>query len=333
MQIHDINKKEVWNALVYENGPSSGAFLQSWEWGEFQRAAGKTVRRVAAVDEQGPVAAAQIVETALPFGMRYQFCPRGPLVRRGSTPAAAHTLLGAVARKTGSLLARFEPSYFLPDPVRATLQKTPDVSPAHSLVTDLTLTYDDLSRQQHSKTRYNVGLAERKGVTVQIGSHAFDEAWPLLEATAARGGFRLHPRKYYETMLTTLTTDACRAFLAVARYEGKVVAANVMVDFHGTRTYLHGASGNEHREVMAPYLLHWALIQEAKHQGLRAYDWWGVAPEGASDSHPWAGITRFKLGFGGRRVAAEGTFDLVVRPTAYRLYGFLRSLRRKLRIH
>jgi lipid II:glycine glycyltransferase (peptidoglycan interpeptide bridge formation enzyme) len=327
--IHEVTNKDIWNGLVREHGPRSGAFLQSWEWGEFQKATGRRVRRVVLSDDRGPAAAGQFLENRLPFGCRYLYCPRGPVARPDAS-SSARALLSAVTGKAGALFARFEPTAFAgmgetdARPVAA-------VSPSNSLLTDLTLSFDDLSRGRHAKTRYNVGLAERKGVSVDLNSSAFGEAWALFEATAARGGFRLHPRRYYERMLSTLSGDGCRAFLAVARYDGTAVAANVMVDFHGARTYLHGASANVHREAMAPYLLHWALLTEAKHRGLRRYDWWGVAPEGADDAHPWAGITRFKLGFGGARVDYPGTFDYVAKPAAYCLYQFVRSVRRRMR--
>jgi lipid II:glycine glycyltransferase (peptidoglycan interpeptide bridge formation enzyme) len=312
---------EQWNALVYEYGPQSGAFLQSWEWGEFQKAAGKRVMRLL-LGEAGM----QVLETRLPLGMRYWFAPRGPFGNKKD----GCRLVAEFGKQSRSLFVRVEPVESLPT-TNYQLEPSSHISPPNTLITDLTRTYDDLRVSQHSKTRYNIGLAERKGVTIEMKSSAFEEAWDIFVETGTRGGFHLHPKSYYKKMLATLTTPECHAFLAVARYEGEVVAANIMVDFHGTRTYLHGASGNRHREVMAPFLLHWALMTEAKHRGMRAYDWWGVAPEEADETHPWAGITRFKLGFGGRRVDYSGTFDLTCRPLTYRLYEFLRKLRRAVR--
>jgi lipid II:glycine glycyltransferase (peptidoglycan interpeptide bridge formation enzyme) len=327
MVVHEVNNREVWNGFVHDHAPRSGAFLQTWEWGEFQRAAGYRVRRVIGADDRGPAAAAQLVEHRLPFGMRYQYCPRGPVARLDA-PGASLDVLSAVARRTRSLFVRFEPAAYVRH-TGSSVRSTTSLSPASTLVTDLTLSFDDLSRNLHPKTRYNVGLAERKGVTVELRAGNFDEVWGLFETTATRGQFRLHPRAYYERMLGSLSTDTCRAFLAVARVESKIIAANVMIDCQGTRTYLHGASANEHRDAMAPYLLHWELLKDAKREGLRLYDWWGVAPEGAGESHPWAGITRFKQGFGGARLDYAGTFDLITRPTLYRVYEWIRALRRK----
>lgn len=205
--------------------------------------------------------------------------------------------------------------------------RTFEISPSHTLITDLTKSEPDLLASMHEKTRYNVRLAERKGVTVSIGTDSIDAVWPLFEQTASRGQFRLHLKSYYEKMLASGVV-----FIATAKVGDQVVAANLMVDFDGTRTYLHGASGETHRNVMAPFLLHWELIKDAKRKGIAAYDWWGVAPEGADESHPWNGITRFKLGFGGERLDSAGTFDFIARPLEYTIYRIIRSIRRKVHI-
>ena len=164
-------------------------------------------------------------------------------------------------------------------------------------------------------------------MVVSIGTDSIDAVWPLFEQTASRGQFRLHPKSYYQKMLASGVV-----FIATAKAGEQIVAANLMVDFDGTRTYLHGASGETHRNVMAPFLLHWELMRDAKRKGVEAYDWWGVAPEGANESHPWNGITRFKLGFGGERLDSPGTFDFVARPLAYAVYRIVRAIRRKARI-
>ncbi len=317
--LREITSQDEWQRLVAAQAPPrSGAFLQSWEWGAFQQEMGRAVRRYV-WEQGGKTACAQVVVAETPLGLSYPYAPRGPL---GDADAAME-LLRAVGEKIGAPFTRFEP---LGSSAPPAARKTVDVQPAHTLIADLALPAEARSAAMHQKTRYNVRLAERKGVEVAFDGK-MEDAWPLFETTGRRGGFGLHSRRYYEAMLSALRDDACRAFLAVARYQGEPVAANLMLDHGGTRTYLHGASGNRHREVMAPYLLHARLMEDAAARGLAAYDWWGIAPEGAQD-HPWAGVTRFKLGFGGERVSYPGTYDLVLRPAAYTLYGLLRGVRR-----
>ncbi len=289
---------------------TSGAFLQSKQWGDFQRTTG---REVVFVEGMG-----LFVVNALPFGWKYAFCPKGP------TTAVSTETLRTVAHDLGVVFLRVEPNYKLPT---TNYIQTFEVSPSHTLVTDLRKSEDDLLAAMHEKTRYNVRLAERKGVTISIGKDSIDDVWPLFEQTASRGQFRLHPKSYYQKMLASGVV-----FIATAKVGDQIVAANLMVDFDGTRTYLHGASGETHRNVMAPFLLHWELIKDAKRKGIVAYDWWGVAPDGADESHPWNGITRFKLGFGGNRIDSPGTFDFVARPLAYAIYRVMRAIRRKARI-
>ncbi|NIP32988.1 peptidoglycan bridge formation glycyltransferase FemA/FemB family protein, partial [Candidatus Saccharibacteria bacterium] len=120
--------------------------------------------------------------------------------------------------------------------------------------------------------------------------------------------FRAHPKSYYKKILESLGSMAEVWF---AEYKGKVIAANLMIFWGNTVLYLHGASSRDHKNVMAPYLLHWELIKRAKADGYKYYDFWGIAPPD-SPNHPWAGITRFKKGFGGTEVKYPGTFDLAI---------------------
>jgi lipid II:glycine glycyltransferase (peptidoglycan interpeptide bridge formation enzyme) len=101
-----------------------------------------------------------------------------------------------------------------------------------------------------------------------------------------------------------------------------------MIDFGGVRTYLHGASSNLHRNVMAPYLLHWYLIEDAIVRGMHTFDFWGIAPSGASEKHPWQGITRYKMGFNGQVIEHPGTVDLQVEHFWYGFYRCIRGIRR-----
>ena len=324
----EINDSQLWNAFVQKHGPASGAFLQSWDWGEFQKAFGRQVLCVGWLEQNEIIAAAQLVEFPLPFNQKYFYCPRGPVLAKAEQLMEIIAALREETKKRGAMFLRLEPEVG-ESAWSGQAKKTIELHPAHTLLTDLSPASEILLAKMHPKTRYNIRLAEKKGVEIENGA-AFDEVWPLFETTAKRDGFHLHPREYYQEMLVRNGT-AMKVFLAVARFAGQVVAANIMVDFAGTRTYLHGASGAEYREVMAPHLLHWTLIQSAKQAGLTSYDWWGVASENAPEYHLWAGITRFKLGFGGRRVSYPGTFDFVLQPWQYRLYQLGRSALRRAR--
>ena len=199
-------------------------------------------------------------------------------------------------------------------PVKASVNLEPD----ETLVVDLRLSEAELLAGMHHKTRYNIKLAEKKGVSVRL---AKESDWPvvltLLQDTARRDHFRLHPSQYYQILFAKPQVK-----IYVAAVGGKILAVGVFTVFGDTSTYLHGASANHDRALMAPYLLHWRVMRAAKTQGLNYYDFFGISQQ------RWPGVTRFKLGFGGQRQAVCGTFDLVNRKGYYRLYKFLRYWRR-----
>ncbi|MCR4314356.1 MAG: peptidoglycan bridge formation glycyltransferase FemA/FemB family protein [Candidatus Uhrbacteria bacterium] len=318
--------RNSWNQFVLEHGPRSGRFLQSWEWGEFQQEVGEKVRREEMVDGGEVVGVAQWLDRRAIDVVQYAYCPKGPVLRKGTERTEG--LKGL----RGKIFLRIEPdeSSLLPLCV-----KSIDLSPAHTRITDLCATEDELLAGMHSKTRYNIRLAQKREVKVKMVSSDFEAVWKLFEQTSSRGQFRLHRRGYYEKMLALLLDGECRAFLATASHEGNLLAANVMIDFGDTRTYLHGASSNTYRSLMGPYLLHWELMRDAKARGFTSYDWWGVAPPEPSSiptsPHPWTGLSRFKRGFPGVESVSPGTYDLVLKPFAYHLYQFGRSLVRAVR--
>jgi lipid II:glycine glycyltransferase (peptidoglycan interpeptide bridge formation enzyme) len=171
-------------------------------------------------------------------------------------------------------------------------------------------------------------LAQKKGVQVEYaGVEGLSRFMALMRQTAERDGFHAHAPDRYRAIVERFQGPTCSAFFAFATYDGKDLAANIMIDAEKNRTYLHGASANTDREVMAPYALHATLMEEAIKKGMEQYDFWGVAPEGADATHAWAGITRFKAGFGGERVHMPGTFDIPIRPLAYKMYRLARKVR------
>lgn len=314
--------RQTWNQFVFEYGPRSGRFLQSWEWGEFQKAVGEQVRREEITQDGTRVGVAQWLDRRAMGVVRYAYCPKGPVLRKGSK--GVEELQGL----KGEIFLRIEPDE---SSLLSSCEKSIDLSPAHTRITDLSTTQDELLAEMHPKTRYNVRIAQKHGVLVNLMETDFESVWHLFQQTSSRGAFRLHSKEYYRQMVDSLKNGACRVFLATASHGDTFLAANIMVDFRDTRTYLHGASANTHRYLMGSYLLHWELMRDAKECGLAYYDWWGVAPVYAPESHPWSGISRFKRGFPGVEYVSPGTHDLILKPFAYDLYQLGRSLVRVVR--
>ncbi|MBI2475570.1 peptidoglycan bridge formation glycyltransferase FemA/FemB family protein [Candidatus Uhrbacteria bacterium] len=331
--VEEFDKKK-WNEFVKKNGPLSGRFLQSWEWGEFQKAVGEKVERWSTEDDRREQkrtdGVASLIIRQLPGFGEYAYCPRGPIVKDDFSTAlkALSEIVDPIIFFRFELLTSFHRGEEMSThKTNKTFHKTIDLQPSHTWITPLELSEEKLFESLHKKTRYNIGLAKRHGVEVCLNEIDFDSVWPIFVETGSRGEFRLHPKDYYQKMLRTINTEYCRSFLAVAVFEQKPIAVNLMLDFGGVRTYLHGASSHKYRSLMAPHLLHFELIKDAKQKGFSFYDWWGIAPSD-QPNHPWAGITRFKKSFPGREVVYAGTYDFVRKPFWYKVYRLARKLRR-----
>lgn len=178
------------------------------------------------------------------------------------------------------------------------------------------------------KTRYNIKLAEKKGVKIFVSREEkyITDFCRLVEITAKRDKITSHPEGYYRKMFETIPGDILKLY--IAEYEGKIIAANLVLFFGKTATYMHGASDNDHRSVMAPYLLQWRQILDAKKTGCERYDFGGVKT-GAADSS-WSGITKFKTGFAPSAETTKfpGSYDIILRLGKYNSYRTLQKIKR-----
>jgi lipid II:glycine glycyltransferase (peptidoglycan interpeptide bridge formation enzyme) len=322
--------QSAWDQSIKAAG---GHVLQSWAWGDLKARFGWRVRRFA-VDG----ACAQVLFRSLPARLgTLAYIPKGPLADFDdlSSLAALLDTIRPVAREQRSLCLKIEPDGedgpvlagrleahgFRPSPQT--------VQPRRTLLVDLAARPDELLERMKQKTRYNVRLAARKGVTVCQGDEADIPAfYRLMAATAQRDGFAIHTQAYYEAAhrLFVLTGRGC---LLLAEYEGVLLAGLVAFAFGDTACYMYGASSDEHRELMPTYLLQWEAMLWAKEQGCRTYDLWGVPDEDEETleagftqrSDGLWGVYRFKRGFGGRLVRTIGAWDLVYSPLRYRLYS------------
>lgn len=315
--------RHAWNVEVIRLAPPFGAFLQSYEWGMFQEAIGRNVTRV--FEEEGArVFLGSIVTMSLGYGITYGYLPKGPL---GTLPEN-HLLPKLRSLGVSFSFLRIEPA------AASNMLPVADVQPSATILIDLTKDEEVIFGEMKSKTRYNVRLGERKGVEVREMNvtKEFDAFWLLMQQTAVRDHIRLHEIGYYKALLRAMSqreAGGAHARLYGAFYDGRLLATNIIVDFGGVRTYLHGATSNVHRNVMAQYVLHAALIRDAKKEGMYTFDFWGaVSEKDEAAGHGWAGISRYKRSFGGQFVEMPGTFDFVLKPLQYEGYRVARRLRR-----
>lgn len=196
----------------------------------------------------------------------------------------------------------------------------------YTFVLDLTKSEDELLKSMHTKTRYNIKVAQKHGVVVKEDNNAFHEYLRLTKETTNRQGFYAHNERYHKTMWRIMH-KANIAHLFTASYKGKVLSAWIVFVWGNTIYYPYGASNREHREVMAPTLMLWEITKWAKKRGLKKFDLWGAMGPNPDTTDPWYGFHRFKQGFNPRLIEFAGSFDLVINRPLYFLYTVADTLR------
>jgi len=280
-------------------------FLQSAGWAKFQESQGHQV-----INKDGMYAYRRLMK----FGFTQLYIPHLDLTEKqwGDWRDIAEDL--------SVDFVRYEPNTY--DGILPGFRRVKDFQPSHTLILNLRQTEEELLNQLHSKTRYNINLAAKRGVTCRVGDKAeFEKFWKLISSTYSRKDIYTHSREYYQNLLD-INPDA---YLVFAEYDNTVIVANLMIRFADTVTYVHGGSHNDYRNLMAPHLLQWFEILRGKTDGFHNYDFWGIAPTD-DEMHPWAGITRFKKGFGGTVITYPGTLEKGMSWT-YPLYRLLSMLR------
>jgi lipid II:glycine glycyltransferase (peptidoglycan interpeptide bridge formation enzyme) len=174
--------------------------------------------------------------------------------------------------------------------------------------------------QMRPKGRYNIGVARRHGVSIveDTSKQGLADFLSIYDETTSRHGMNPKPSCYFEMLLSSLVA-AQRGSLFFAEYRGMRVATVLVVYFGNRATYFFGGSRHNYRTVMAPYLLHFEIMCQARARGHEWYDLWGIAPPNEPD-HPWQNISAFKAKFGGVEVRLVPTLDYVYDAAAYADY-------------
>lgn len=201
----------------------------------------------------------------------------------------------------------------------------------YTFVLDLTKSEEELMSAMHPKTRYNIRVAQKHNVTVKEdnSAYAFNAYLRLTEETTVRQGFYAHNTTYHKTMWEIMHSAGI-AHLFTASLKGEVLSAWIVFVSGDTVYYPYGASGRDHREVMAPTLLLWEIAKWAKKNGLKKFDLWGALGPRPNEKDPWYGFHRFKQGFNPRLVEFVGSYDLVIHKPLYILYTIADTIRWKL---
>ncbi|HEX2911982.1 MAG TPA: peptidoglycan bridge formation glycyltransferase FemA/FemB family protein [Chloroflexia bacterium] len=349
-------QRQRWDSFVASH--PNGHLLQSFAWGDFKRRHQWPAMRVV-ITEQGNdriLAGAQVLFREM-AGLSVAYIPKGPVVDWSDRPLveALFRTLRQVTKRRRAIYLKIEPEH-LEDPQFASfLQNELDfrvsdesVQPRSTIRVNLQGKPEEWLERMKPKTRYNIRLAERRGVTCRQADPAnpadFEAFYKLMETTGQRDSFGIHSAAYYKDAWLTFYNSPAGSgsgALWLAEYNGKVIAGVMVFAFGQESAYLYGASSDENRREMPTYLLQWKAMLWAKEQGAAWYDFWGIPEEiGNLEEEPenekleqknvrdglW-GVYRFKQGFGGEVVRYAGAYDLVYNRAMYLLWQRMQRLR------
>jgi peptidoglycan pentaglycine glycine transferase (the first glycine) len=325
-----------WNDLI--SALPQPHFLQTTQWAQVKSRFGwQPLHQTWNNPDGSPRAAALVLQRQVSIPglgqrLRILYAPRGPLLDWQDPLLRRQVLadLEALARRQGAIFIKIDPALVLPgDPPAAEIQadmQTHGWQPSpeqvqfrSTVIVDISSSDEEILARMKQKTRYNIRLAQRKGVQIRSGDQAdFPLLYRMYAETAERDGFVIREQSYYTTVWSTFM-DAGMAEPLLAVVEGEPVAALILFHFAQTAWYFYGMSRPLHREKMPNYLLQFEAMRTARALGCRTYDLWG-APDVFDESDPLWGVYRFKEGLGGSLVRTAGAWDLPIRPRLYRLY-------------
>ena len=209
-------------------------------------------------------------------------------------------------------------------------------------------TEDELQADMRKTTRNLIRRAEKDGVTIEKSPDPVEdlpEFIALHDETRKRHGFTAYTHAFFQSQVRRFSErKECSVYLA--KFQGKTIAASIHMHAFGETSYHHGASSSEYQKIPASYLLQWTAIRDAMKRGDRIYNFWGIAPMSdqriaesgeqhaknesfryplpTTRSHPFAGVTLFKTGFGGHVLNLVHCKDEPVTQAYWLTYAFER---------
>lgn len=350
--------------------------LQSFEWGEFRKKTGIKVIRRGIYDGNKLVDGFQITIHKIPHTpFTIGYVPKGTM----PTPEQIEELK-KIGKEEKCVFIQLEPNIIAnQESGHSTLKEEPSGSDskrimnqekkdyknnsfetiihnskfiihrsAHPLFTkenfvlNLSPSEEELLKKMHPKTRYNIRVAQKRGVIVEENDSetAFEQYLKLTEETTNRQGFYAHTKEYHRKMWEILKMangkwqmedkNKLSAHLFTAMFEKQTLVTWILFVFQDTLYYPYGASSSLNREVMASNLMMFEVIRYGKKNGMKKLDMWGALGEDPDKHDPWYGFHRFKEGYGPRHVTYIGSFDLIINPFVYQLYKIADKIRWKL---
>lgn len=335
VSIKEIKEKKVWEEFVLTD--KNGSFLQSWNWGEFQKAMGEKIFRLGIFDQKKLVGVCLLIKIQARRGIHF-ICPAGPLIdwKKENQFKVLVEYVKNLAKKEKAVFIRIRPPLedkkknkelfeklgFCPAPMHLHAERT--------WLLDITPDRKTLLANMRKNTRYLIRKAKRTEIKVLQSQKVKDieYLYQLQMKTVARHGFVPFSKKHFENVLKAFKDDD-QAKLFLAKYKGEIVSAAMIMFYKDQAVYHYAANSLEYPKVPTSYLIIWQAILEAKKRGLKTFNFWGIAPPD-KPNHRFAGVTIFKKGFGGEEKVFLHAQDLPL-SAWYGVNFIIEEIRKKAR--
>ena len=320
MYILELNNKENWEDFLLRCDEKT--FLNSWNWGEFQKREGERIWRFGIYDNEQLISVALVIKVKARRGT-FLFVPHGPNINNQDTRNNNQILetltnkLKEIAKQEKAHFIRIAPIWekskqnsdffeqlgFVPAPIH--------IHPEATWELDIKPSEQDLLMNMRKTTRYLIRQAQKNADIEIIKTQNIEDLKKFNEiycSTATRHKFVPFSLKYTQNQFSSFLPDD-QILVFLGKYKNEVVSSAVIVFWQNIGFYHHGASLSKYNKIPVSYLLQWEAIKEAKRRGCERYNFWGIAPDD-NKNHPWAGLSLFKKGFGGYRKDYVQTQDL-----------------------
>ncbi len=335
MQTREITSKEVWENFLLKQEEKT--FLNSWNWGEFQKKSEEKIWRFGVYDKDNLIAAALVVKVKAKRGI-FLFLPHSPvgdiacfktlldkLKELGREEGASFIRMAPVWQRAEENIKVFKDSSFQQAPIH--------MHPENSWELDISKPEDVLLSEMRKTTRYLIRRAEKDKDIQIVKSTDLEQFSQLLDKTALRHHFVPFSLDYLKKQFSCFSQDD-QIIMYLGKYKGEIISGAVIMFWQNIGFYHHGASISKYNSNKVPvsYLMQWQAIKEAKSRGCSKYNFWGIAEDEDDKKHPWHGLTLFKKGFSGYRKNYVKTQDLPLSRTYYftRTFESLRKIKRRL---
>jgi len=306
------------------------SLLQTAEWGEFKALNGEWFNFQA-----GQLS---VLARKLPLGKYFFYIPEPISGDWQNTLESIDEDLKPFIEKYHPVFIKIEPLEKQNEEIKHIFTKRKwrpafeEVQPEHRQWIPLDLSDEEILAQMKPKGRYNIKIAERNNVKIEIISEdnlekGIEEFYHLISQTGKRRDFSIRPKSYFLNLVKMLYRHNLGS-LYLAKYNNKTAAGAIVTFKDDFAAYLYGASSSEDRNIMAPYLMHWQIIRDAKEKECKIYDLLAISPP-EREKHKYSGITQFKNQFGGESITLLGGWDKIISPVWYNLFKIAEKIRRR----